>query len=132
MILIDAHGPDHGLYIDITRREVTIRQWCEADEPDPETGECHKHICEAQVSLAALVAHWRKHHRSRPRTKSMRDKIVDLALAWFSYYGGEETPVDQSDNPCQHFCMNYTGIGARRSEPWPKHMTCELCGGKPE
>ena len=136
MMLIDAHGPGHGLSVevDITySHNVTIRQWGECSEPD-EHGSYTPHIQEATIALRDLLDRNGKHYRSANLwgEQSQHGKIVALALAWLGYWGGSEDHVSDDDRPCDHFAMNYSGIGAPRVEPYPEHMTCVLCHGKPE
>jgi len=133
MILIDAHGPDHGLKIEVTSRHcVVVEQWGECCEPD-EHGSYSPHIQHVEVLLRDLLDSSAPHYSGAGAShKSMHDKVKDLALAYLGYWGGEERYVSDEDRPCQHFCMNYSGIGPRRAEPWPEHMKCPSCGGEPE
>lgn len=134
MILIDAHGADHGTSVEVFRHLVKIKQWCRPDEPN-EQGEYPCHILSATVPLRELLdgapsKRWCQAHGVQSFS-SMHERILTLALDWLSYYGGEEEFVT-GEEPCWYFGMDYSGIGARRKEPWPEHMTCSACGGRPE
>jgi hypothetical protein len=136
MFLIDAHGSDHGLSVEVERRQVTIRQWAEYDEPD-EDGSYSPHIQMATVDLATLLdstAVHMKHSGNPPSVhKGMRDRVVDAALAWLSYWGGEEERVDDGDRPCQHF-GSYWGRRVPKDmtvATWIERLTCAECGAQP-
>jgi hypothetical protein len=131
MFLIDAHGADHGLSVEVHNHDVTIRQWAECCEPD-EHGSYSPHIQVARMSLRKLLDRSQPHFRMGVSFDSMHARIIKAALHWLDYYGGDEERVSDDDTPCQHFGMNYSGIGAKRTKPYPAHMVCTLCGGQPE
>lgn len=136
MYLINAHGPDHGLSVEVSleprsryrpawRTTVTIRQWGECCEPD-EHGSYSPHVQEATVDLRTLLTGAWHVHGNFP---SMRDRLINAALNYLGHWGGEENYVDDDDRPCQHFGSYW---GRRNGVPYPDHMTCATCGAKPE
>lgn len=131
MYLINAHGPDHGLSVEVVYGDVIVRQWGERDEPD-EHGSHMPHIQTARIALENLLDKNLPHYACGNVSRgSMHEKIIDLALNWLGYSGGHECFVDDTDRPCDHFEMNYSGIGLPYTEPWPDHMTCSECGQVP-
>ena len=129
LALIDAHGSDHGLYVgyDFSFKTVTIRDWSEFPEANPETGKREAVLREVEVDARELLDRDGKHHDLVGSAESVHDRIVQSATAWLSYYGagsdGESIlSLDDGETPCRYF-GNYWGFN---KEVLP-HMLCALC-----
>lgn len=80
MYLINAHGPDHGLSVEVVYGDVIVRQWGERDEPD-EHGSHMPHIQTARIALENLLDKNLPHYACGNVSRgSMHEKIIDLAL----------------------------------------------------
>ena len=97
MILIDAHGTDHGLRVECSNREVTIVQWGELCEPD-ESGSYRPHLHETTMTLAECLVRVEFGHHS-----SQKSRVISGALSHLFHFGGEETFLDDDDRPSDHF-----------------------------
>ena len=115
LALIDAHGTDHGLYVgyDYSDRTVTIKEWFEFPEENPDSGKWEGGIHETTVDLAELLNPQNPHYdvANLDRRQGVRETIIDLSTAYLAYYGGESEVLDLDDeSPCNHFGL-YWGPG---------------------
>lgn len=124
MILIDAHGSDNGLKIELDNRDVVLSQWGKLCEPNEHGSYCPR-ISSVTVSLRECLEYA---FRDGRRNDSMHGRVITGALAYHSYWGGEEEWVSDDDCPCQHFGMEWPLLG----DNYPEHMICSECGAKPE
>jgi len=133
IVYIDAHGPDHGLKIEIDtdRHEVTVRQWSECCEPNDE-GSYSPHIQTATVELSRLLDPKAEHLRGRVLDRSsMRRKVADAALCWLGYWGGDEEPCEDDERPCDYFGSYWGRHQAKDAKARPEHYRCDTCGAMP-
>lgn len=102
--LIDAHGSDHGLRVEVDtgQHTVTIVQWGELCEPSP-AGNFMPHTQTRTMSLRVCLEYAAKDGR---RTDSQRDRVITGALHYLSYHGGTEERFDEGTRPCDHFAYD--------------------------
>lgn len=101
MVLFDAHGPDHGLSVSLDGGDVTVTDWCQGDG-DPDEGDyTPTHLHRATMDLATCLKYAAK--SGRAPFDSQRDRVIQGALEYLSYWGGEEELLDDDATPCQHF-----------------------------
>ena len=113
MILIDAHGPDHGLKVEVTGHEVDIDQWIDGSECDEPFGG----VQTATFDLKDCLDHGRG-------SKSQRCRVIDGALELLSHRGGSYELMGPDEEPCDHF-GTYWGEHQRE---WSRGMlTAECC-----
>ena len=101
MILIDAHGPDHGLRVEVCTysHTVTAVQWGELCEPDHED-EVHPRTTEIVIALRECLEYAAKDGRWHD---SQRDRVICGALHYLSHWGGTVYWYPEGTTPCQHF-----------------------------
>ena len=108
-VLIDSHGPDHGLSVVLEHgNEVRIREWCEAIEPRESDGGIDKWLLDYLVELPDLLDLTSKHLESTVQAWNPcpGKRIVDAALAYRGYWGdssGDREWLDDNALPCQYF-----------------------------
>lgn len=129
-VLIDAHGPDHGLRVAIVGRGnsrlVEIKEFAQACEPNERGGmETWLHV--AHVELSKLLDPKGKHRDcysgdTPGKGDSVQHSIISAAIAYLAYWGGEAEYLDDDSAPCEHFGM-YWGRHQRQHR-----LGCETCG----
>lgn len=102
-VLIDAHGPDHGLRVEVDGEYVHIADYSEFCEENAETGRWEAVYRETTVYLSELLNPNGIHRgiymgddgspdkRGRER---LHDVIIYASISFLAYWGGEETIVD--------------------------------------
>lgn len=130
-ILIDAHGPGHGLMVASDNATVTIRAYSEFCEPNAQTGRWEGVYEETTVDIRELFRPDARHlehvdlTNNRPGRNRKADIIINAALAWIAYWGcssDDQTIVDiETDGGSCGFFGEY----------WPgtdeQHLRCEVC-----
>jgi len=132
-IFIDAHGPDHGLFIgfDPTFRTVTIREYSEFPEANPETGRWQGVVSETNVDIDELTNPEAKHQGAYCGSveDSPYEDFIAMAISYMSYWGCSsdgETIIDlDDDSPCNYF-SDYYGPNSKNT------FECSLCKSKGE
>jgi hypothetical protein len=131
-ILIDAHGPDHGLRVEYDYDTVTIADYVEFPEPDAETGKWEACYREVTIPLKEVLDPNGKHQGCYQSSKTnlhgkdkLHDAIITAAIAWLGYWGADsdqEEIVEAEGGACRFF-DTYWGP-PDKAKDYPK---CELC-----
>ena len=132
LALIDAHGPDHGLYVgyDHSDRTVTIKEWFELSEANPDSGKQEGGITQTTVDLAELLHPENPHYDTANlnRSQGIRETIIDLATAYLAYYGGESKLFDLDDeSSCNHFALYWGPSNPQGVDVLGDPIGCEVC-----
>ncbi len=132
LALIDAHGPDHGLYVgyDYSDRTVTIKEWFEFPEVNPDSGKHEGGITETTVDLGELLHPENRHYdlENLDRRQGVRETIIDLATAYLAYHGGDSDVFDLDDeSPCNHFALYWGPSNPQGVDVFGDPIGCEVC-----
>lgn len=99
--LIDAHGSDHGLKVELYGGVLTVTKWSELCEPD-ENGSCQPRLETGQFDLGLALREYAAHDgRKDP---SMTSRVTGAATYMLAAWGGVADWLDDDATPADHFC----------------------------
>ncbi len=125
-VLIDCHGPDHGLSVVWDGSTVTIADYSEACEANLETGRWEGYYRETTVDIADLLNPKGEHRGCYQSSRlsygpdgplkgreKLHEIIIEASIQWMAYWGfssDETTIVDvETDGGACGFFGEYWG-----------------------
>lgn len=110
MTLIDAHGSDHGLKVELWDRTLIVTEWCEACEPN-EAGGYDKWLHRGSFELGAALREYAANDgRWDP---SMTSRVTGAATYMLATWGGATEWLDDDATPADHFCEDLDAASER-------------------